>query len=180
MNTRNHWEVSSAVTNTVHDLWKNAVEYFKWCDANPMRFKRTVIAGKEVGRKVEVEKVRPYSLKALCLHCGVTEDYIKDLMKSPKDSEAYLIAGRILTNIFVQIYELGLVGEISPVLAAKLLNLDVADEGPQKVVIEHVSDLPKLSTSENDILEQLEIQDGKVKFPESNLGKEEDLSGTTQ
>lgn len=170
MSNRNHWELPSRITVTVQDLWTNALEYFKWCDANPVRFKRTVTQGKEIGRKVEVEKIRPYSLKALCLHCGVTEEYIKDLMSAPKDSEAYLVVGRILTNIYVQIYELAMVGEISPVLAGKVLNMDTQDDGPQKVVIEYVGDLPKLAKTENEILEQLEIQNGELKIPESNLG----------
>lgn len=165
MNNRNHWDIPMRVTNTVEDLWANAIEYFKWCDQNPIRAKRTVTQGKEIGRKVEIEKIRPYSLKALCLHCGVTEEYIKDLMKSPKDSLAYLVVGRILTNIYVQTYELAMVGEISPVLAGKVLNMDTQDEGPQKVVIEYVGDLPKLAKTENEILEQLEIENGEVKIP---------------
>lgn len=86
-------------------------------------------------------------------------------MKSPKDSLAYLVVGRILTNIYVQTYELAMVGEISPVLAGKVLNMDTQDEGPQKVVIEYVGDLPKLAKTENEILEQMEIENGEVKIP---------------
>lgn len=163
MNTRWSWEIENKVSNTVEELWHNAVEYFKWCDANPIRPKRTVIAGKEVGKKVELELIRPYDLEELCLHCGVTTEYIKSLMQAPKDSEAYLIVGRIIINIKVQVKALAMVGEISPVLASKVLNLDSQDEGPQKVVIEHVGDLPKLANSEIEILENLNLENGEDK-----------------
>jgi hypothetical protein len=171
MINRNHWELPMRVTNTVEDLWKNAVEYFKWCESNPLRAKRTVTQGKEIGRKVEIEKIRPYSLKALCLHCGVTEEYIKDLMNSPKDSTAYLVVGRILTNIYVQIYELGMIGEISPVMAAKVLNMEDQDNGPQKVTIEYIGDLPKLAKTENEILEQIQIENGEIEIPREQSGE---------
>lgn len=164
MNNRGHWEIEPKVSNTPEDLWHNAVEYFKWSDMNPLKPKRTVLAGKEVGKKVEVELIRPYSVKALCLHCGITEEYYKDLLRSDKDTVAYMVAARIAMNIWVQIYELGLTGEISPVLADKLLALSKSDDGPQKVIIEHVGDLPKLGNSENEILKMIEIQNGEVQI----------------
>lgn len=167
MNNRWTWEIGIPVrtTTTLQDLWTWAIEYFKWCEANPIRAKRTILAGKEAGKKVEIEKVRPYSMRELCLHAGVTEDYINDLRRSARDSEAFLIVGRIIMNIQVQITALALVGEISPVIADKILNLGSHDDGPKKILIEHVSDLPKLGISEIEILEMINIQNGEIEIP---------------
>lgn len=179
MNTRWSWEIGIKTSETVQELWANAVDYFKWCDSNPIRPKRTVIAGKEVGKKVELELIRPYNLDELCLHCGVTMAYIKSLMQAPVDSEAYLIVGRIIINIKVQIQTLAMVGEISPILAAKVLNLDTQDEGPQKVIIEHVTDLPKLANSEIEILENVNLETGELKFKEDEKSKGKDTDTST-
>lgn len=163
MNTRWHWELPQKTSETIQDLWENAVEYFKWCEANPVRPKRTVLVGKEAGKKLEVEFMRPYSMQALILHCGVTEEYILSLRNAPKDSEAYLIVSRIIMNVWVQNYELAAVGEISQAMALKMLKLDKQDEGPQKVIIEHVHGLPALGNSENEILQMIELQNGELK-----------------
>ena len=172
MNNRGHWEVDFRVTNTPQDLWRNAVEYFKWCDMNPIRPKRTLQAGKESGKKVELELIRPYSIKAMCLHCGITEDYLKDMRNADKTSEAYLIVSRILMNIYVQNQEMAMVGEFNPVFTAKVLNMDSEDSGPQKVMIEYVGDLPQLANSENEILEKLNFKNGEVIILDSKNPKD--------
>lgn len=180
MNTRWVWEEEPRESNSVQEFYKNSLDYFKWCGQNPIKPKRTVIAGKEVGKKVEIEKIRPYSLKELCIFCGVTEEYVRDMLSAPKDSEAYLCVGRIILNIQVQLTTLALVGEISPILASKILSLDTKDDGPQKVVIEHVGDLPALSSSEIQILENIDLENGELKIlkdknaKDKNMGEDED------
>lgn len=173
---RNHWELEPRVSNTPEELWKNAIEYFKWCDANPILERKTIMAGKEAGRKVEVESIRPYLIKALCLQCGVSEEYLRDMRKAPEDSSAYKIVSRIIMNVWVQIAELGSVSAINSIFAAKMLNLDNGDEAPQKVLIEYVGDVPKLATSENDILKMIELKNGELKIPKVNVGEIKDIS----
>ena len=174
-NNRGHWEVDMLESNNPKSLWKNACEYFKWCDKNPIKPRKTVMTGKEAGKQVEVELIRPYTVKALCLHCGITEEYLKDMREAPKDSEAYLVVSRILMNIWVQNAEMAMVGEFNPVFTAKMLNIDMEDNGPQKVVIEYVGNLPPLAKSEIEILENLNLENGNLE-----ISKEKNSKGTQE
>ena len=103
----------------------------------------------------------------MCLHCGITEEYLRDMRALPKDSEAYLIVSRILMNIYVQNQEMAMVGEFNPVFTAKILNMESEDAGPQKIMIEYVGDLPQLANSENEILEKLNLKNGEITVLES-------------
>ena len=172
-NNRGHWEVELRMSSTPEELWKNAVDYFKWCDKNPITPKKTVMTGKEAGKQVDVQLIRPYTVKALCLHCGITEEYLKDMRDAPKDSVAYLVVSRILMNIWVQNAEMAMVGEFNPVFTAKMLNIDTEDNGPQKVVIEYIGDLPQLSNSENEILGNVDLKNGNLE-----IVKEKNSKGT--
>lgn len=163
-NNRSIWEEEIRTSNNPQELWTNAIEYFRWCDRNPIQPKAVVMTGKEAGKKVDLSKIRPYQLRGLLLFCGVTEEYFRDMRKAPKDSDAYIVVSRILMNIYVQNMELALVGELSPILAAKVLNLDKEDTGPQKVTIEYVGNIPQLAESENEILQNIEIEKGELKM----------------
>lgn len=167
-NNRNHWEAIANETGnpilTPEGLWKGAIEYFKWCDLNPIKAKRTVTTGKGIGTKVEVEFIRPYSLRGMCLHVGVTEEYIRDMRATNKSEIPYLVASRILMNIWVQNTEMAMVGEFNAQFVAKLLNLESYDDTPQRVVIEYVGDLPELSNSESQVLEKLKLENGEPKI----------------
>jgi hypothetical protein len=140
-------------------LWSGAMEYFKWADEHPIILSKTITSGKEAGKAVEESKVRPYSIKALCIYLGLTQEYLKDVrLNSDKDSDFYLAIERILLIVFVQNSEMATIGEFNPVFTAKLLNIDSPDEGPKKITIEYVGDLPKLSNSESEILEKLDLE----------------------
>lgn len=176
-NSRGHWDIDMKTSETPRDLWRNAIDYFKWCDMNPIKPKKTVMAGKEAGKKVDVELIRPYTVKGLCLHCGITEEYLKDMRMTPKESEPYLIISRILMNIYVQNQEMAMVGEFNPVFTAKVLNLESEDDVPRKVMIEYVGDLPGLANSENEILEKLNLENvefEKLKDENSKRKSEEE------
>lgn len=160
-----HWKVINAggreISNTPQQLWESAVEYFKWTDSNPITSKRTLTSGKTQGKKVQVEHRRPYSIKALCLHCNISERYIDDIRLShDKDSEWYIIMEKILMIIYTQNLEGALVDIYNPLMVSKLLNMDKGEsEKPVTVRVEVVDSNSKvLANSENEVLEKLDLE----------------------
>lgn len=164
-----HWQVLNngaiVVSNTPEDLWLNAIRYFKWCSENPIIRKRTLSSGKEAGKKVNEENERPYSIKALCLHCGIEEDYLRDIRNGDKTDPYYKVVSAIIYLIYTQNYENALVGIYNPIFAAKALNMDKEEAPSSAVRVEIMGGLPELSKSENEILEKLELENRDLKIP---------------
>ncbi len=157
------WEMVNnnirVISNTPETLWANACEYFKWCDENPIEFRRTAMAGKYAGVKLDMEEVRPYSIKGLCLYCNVAEDYLKDLRNTKdKSSPYYTVVSKILYIIYVQNYEMAVIGVFNPVFTAKVLNMDDEGKTVAPVQVNIIGGLPSLSNSENEVLEKLELE----------------------
>lgn len=169
---KNHWEVVNfsrpMAIERPEDLWFLACSYFKWSDEHPLKVARPITTGKDVGKDVKVSLIRPYSVKAMCLHCGITEEWLKDL-REMKDSNSdwYHAASRILYIIYIQNTELATVGEYNAVFISKLLRLDSGeDEARSGIKIELVGDVPKLSESENQILEKMDFEKGVFRINE--------------
>lgn len=166
----NHWQIVKAgkvqVSNTAEGLWMQACDYFQWSDDNPVEYKRTLTSGKEAGTKVPIEAPRPYSIKALCLHCGITEEYLRDIRNSKdKNSMYYAVVSKIMYIIYVQNAELATVGVFNPIFTAKVLNLETDDTPVSAVRVEVIGmgTLPQLSKSESEVLEKLKIENGEVR-----------------
>lgn len=183
--TRQHWEVVAMggveASMTEEQLWRNAEKYFMWCDNNPIITKRTVQSGKEAGKKVEIESPRPYTVKGLCMHCGILEDYLRDVRDSKdKTSLFYLVVQKILYIIHTQNVEYAAVDVFNSIFISKVLNMD-KDETPStnpKVEIinksiSNGSEVPLLAKSENDILEKSDFENAEVEIiKEKNLERE--------
>jgi hypothetical protein len=154
-----HWEVVNNANIVASDspeaLWYNAVRYFKWNDANPIRNTKTL----KDGRVISNINTRPYSIKALCLHCGILEEYLRDVRASKdRDSLYYIVVSKILYLIYVQNLEGGITNEFNPIMISKVLNIDKEDipTGAIKVIIE--GGLPSLSESEDEVIGKMEAQ----------------------
>lgn len=174
MSLNSHWQMvdrgSRVIINTPEQMWEAAKDYFKWCDDNPLKAKRTLTSGKTQGDKVEVEFVRPYTIKGFCLHANISEAYLNDIGNSTnKSSEEYLVLERILYVIHTQNVEGAVVDMYNPLMVTKLLNMDKGEnDQPQTVKIEIVqSESRQLATSENEILKNLD-------FGKADLEKEKD------
>lgn len=178
-NMNHHWKVINSggrqIANTPEGLWESATEYFKWCDENPIKAKRTLTSGKTQGEKVEIEYKRPYSIKAFCLHAGISERWIVDIKDShTKDSEWFLVVEKILYIIYTDNLEGAVVDLYNPIMVSKILNLDKADgdvDRPIRVEIIN-STASTIPTSENDVIsnldfEKVEILKGKLENPDS-------------
>lgn len=169
-----HWQMVNGqlrevTSNTAEDLWINACSYFKWCDENPIIEKDTIRVGKEAGKEYEVRKKRVYNIKALCLHCQISEEYIKD-MRNLKDTsnDYYNVVSKILYVIYAHVHEGAMVDIYNPIFSSKVLNMDKEEIQISSSKVTIVQGLPKLSRSENEILEKLELE----KRPDENTKEE--------
>lgn len=158
-----HWEIINAggrvVSATPEQLWQQGVDYFKWCDSNPIKAQKTMLSGKTQGQKVEVEYKRPYTIEGFCLHASISKRYIQDIQSMyGKDSEWYMVIQKIISVIYTQNLEGAIVELFNPIVVAKLLNLDKPQEDDSRSVRVEIIDTGKkiLATSENEILSNLD------------------------
>jgi predicted nucleic-acid-binding Zn-ribbon protein len=159
-----HWRMiaygDEVISHDARSLWANACKYFEHCDSTPILNKTTIKTGKEVGKVVTEEQPRLYTIKGLCLHCGITEEYLRDIRQGKdKTSEFYLVVSKVLYLIWVQNVEYAAVGQLNPIFISKLLNMDKPEELPvNNIRIELVEGLPALAQSEADILDAIEAE----------------------
>jgi hypothetical protein len=161
---QHHWQVVNSgrivVSNTPETLWADACEYFKWCDENPIKVKKTLSSGKGAGTTATQEHPRPYSVKGLCLHCGITEEYLKDVRATKDERSLYfIVVSKIMYIIYVQNLELATVGVYNPIFTAKVLNMETDDTPTTAITVNVVGGLPALSSTENEVLEKLELEE---------------------
>lgn len=158
-----HWEIIAngqiVVDRNAEELFENMCSYFKFCDDNPIESKRTITSGKGVGNRVIQETRRPYSVKGMCLHCGISEAYLNDILQSKsKDDMYYIAVERAMYIIHTQLMENALIGEFSPILTSKILNLDNQEKDLGAIKVEIVQGTPELANSENEVLEKIELE----------------------
>lgn len=79
-------------------LWEAATQYFQWCEDNPL------IAIEYVGKdavKVEVPKMRPFTLQGLCSYLGCNTAYFRQFKDTGKKDFSTAIT-RIEETIYNQ------------------------------------------------------------------------------
>lgn len=99
-------------------LWEAAQEYFEWCDANPLQSYEW--NGKDPV-KCELDKVRAYTLKGLCIYLDVNEKYFNHITEDNKD--LINVATRIRQIIYTQKFENAAAGLLNPNIIARDLGL---------------------------------------------------------
>lgn len=159
-----HWkmmnyDIASIRNETAQDLWNNACNYFKWCDEHPIKVKRLLGSGKLAGQSSDEFHARPYTVKGLCAHCNILEEYLRDIRATKNDqSEYYHVVSKILYLIYIQNVEGAMIGIYSPMFTSKVLMLDKDDVPTGSVKVEIVAGLPELSTSESEVLQKMELE----------------------
>jgi len=66
-------------------LWEAAVEYFKWCDSNPIL--EDDVRGKDADH-VLIERRRPYTLQGFALYCDASVHWIHNFKAGLKRDES--------------------------------------------------------------------------------------------
>lgn len=158
-----HWMIIKAggveVSDTAESLWDKSWKYFQWCDNSPIIDTKIITQGAKTGSTLTSKYKRPYTIKGLCLHCGIFEEYLRDIRQTKnKDSLYYQVVSRIYYIIHTQNLELAMVGLINPVITSKVLALDKDDVPTGTIRVEVITGLPVLSESESEVLEKLEAE----------------------
>lgn len=100
------------------ELWDASCEYFEWVDSNPL------IAYEWNGKdpiKCDLEKMRPFTLKGLCLFLGVNEKYFNHIEQTNEDFVN--VSTRIRDIIFTQKFEGAAAGFFNPNIMSRDLGL---------------------------------------------------------
>lgn len=188
-NLKQHWQIVNAggqvLSTTPQMMWEAAAAYFKWCDDNPITSSRTLTSGKDSGKKVTFEHIRPYSVKAFCLHANLSLRHLKDIEESQdKNSEWYMVIEKILMIIYTQNLEGAMVDIYNPIMTSKILNLDGdKDSEGSHVKVEIVdSRSTGLANSENELLKKLDQEkliklESKAEISKGNSSHESEHGG---
>lgn len=175
-----HWEIVNngqvVVSDTPEELWDNFCSYFFWCDNNPIEVKRTILSGNKANQQANDQKIRPYTVKGLCIHCGILEEYLISVLETKDERSLYYqVVNKARYIIQVQNMEMAMIGEFNPIFTSKVLNMD-KEESPNnavRVIIEQ--GLPALAISENEIMEKLDSENEDLKnTKEKNDQREND------
>lgn len=152
---KHHWQVVNynkpIAIEQPEDLWFLACLYFKWCDEHTLD-----------------GSPRPYNMKGLCLHAGISEEYLIDLRRmKDTDSLWYHVVGRIMYVVYLQNVELATVGTYNSVFISKLYKIDGEEQQTGAIKIEMVQGVPKLSANEEEILNKMNLKNGLFRKTES-------------
>lgn len=77
-------------------LWEAAEEYFEWCENNPLI--EVDYKGKDAER-VEIPKMRAFTLEGLCLYLGCNTAYFRNYLNQERKDE------KDFSSVFTRIYE---------------------------------------------------------------------------
>ena len=114
-------------------LWEAAMEYFLWIDEHPLLEQDFI--GKDV-IEIHRNKMRPYTMKGLCLYLQCNEKYIYQI----KDELFLPVIDKIKSIIFTQKFEGAAAGMLKENLIARDLGLkdstDITTDG-EKINIPH-------------------------------------------
>ena len=125
------WELRSkhgrdALFSNAEDMWNAAVEYFQWCEDNPLI--EVDFRGKEM-QEVQLPKMRPFTFQGLCryLDCNILyfnqfEARIKD-EKTQEANDLSLVITRIRETIYEQKFTGAASGFLNPNIIARDLGL---------------------------------------------------------
>lgn len=135
------WEIRSKhgrdkIFATPKIMWDAAVEYFKWCDENPLMetVPKVVASGNNQGSEVEMIEVphmRPYTIHGLCLYLHVNTSYFNQFaieLKDKKDKvskEFSMVISNIRETIYNQQFSGAAAEFLNPNIIAR--NLGIKD-----------------------------------------------------
>ena len=130
---------------TPEQLGIKALEYFEYCNNNPIKSSQLITGGQKAGDIKEVNKHRMYTIEGLCLHIGLNTKYLWQLEEQIKDkldvdSIRYSnILNHIRDTIRTQRLELAAANELNPLIVSRIEGL--------KDSVEHSGEIKQTYTS---------------------------------
>lgn len=111
-----------ALFESAEKMWESACEYFEWCDENPLI--EIDFKGKDADR-VELPKMRAYTMQGLCLYLDCNTDYFRQFKLSElgKSKDFSWVITRIEEVIYQQKFTGAAAGFLNPNIIARDLGL---------------------------------------------------------
>lgn len=112
---------------TPEQLWEEACEYFEDVMQNPLVAQELMKSGELAGTKVDMNKMRPFTIKGLCLFLGVNTDYLTDLRDSlkGKDDDESLNFLKVIQDIEVTVYNQKFDGAVAGFFTPSIISRDL-------------------------------------------------------
>lgn len=135
-------------------LWKAAVEYFTWCENNPLY--EVDFRGKDA-TEVNIPKMRAFTMSGLCLFLGCGSKYFYDFKEALAGRNDEIsrdfsdIVSKIIETIYTQKFTGAAAGFLNPNIIAR--DLGLTDKQEMKV----------LNQSPNEYVDYTEISDEALK-----------------
>ena len=125
-------------------LWDACVEYFEWCDNNPLleatRQKRKISRDEEIIEQHALPKMRAYTIQGLCLYLDCNVVYFNQFESSLKDKNDKLSLdfSKIVTRVRETIYNQKFTGAASGFFNSNIIarDLGLTDKSETKVSVE--------------------------------------------
>lgn len=103
-------------------LWEAAVEYFEWCEKNPL-YEVKGFAFKGYITKAKFPKMRAMTLSGLCFYLGCNEAYFRTFKKQLPDREQDF--NTVIEEIETTIYNQKFQGAAADLLNANIIARDL-------------------------------------------------------
>lgn len=99
-------------------LWEAAIEYFEWCEANPL-YETKGFAYQGTVTKEAFPKMRAMTLSGLCFYLGCNEEYFRTFKKQLPEGEQDF--NRVISEIETIIYNQKFQGAAADLLNANII-----------------------------------------------------------
>jgi len=124
--------------STPETLWQIALDYFQWCEDNP------IIAQDNKGTKNvnEVKFKRPFTLKGFCIYCDASEHWFtlyKKALEKENNKDFLYVIHKIEDIIYTQKLEGAIIGIYNANIVARELSL--AENVNNNVIIPQMPDI---------------------------------------
>ena len=121
-------------------LWEAVCEYFEWCDENPLKEEKAFHYQGETSKE-DINKMRAYTLTALCLYLDCSTEYFRHFETNNKESEDFM---PVITRIRETIYTQKFTGAAADLLNANIIARDLGLADKQQVEItDIIVDVPE-------------------------------------
>lgn len=103
-------------------LWEAAIEYFEWCEENPLPEEKVFNYQGEITRTT-IAKMRAMTLSGLCLYLGCNEAYFRTFKSQLPDNEEDFNA--VVSKIETVIYNQKFQGAAADLLNANIVSMEL-------------------------------------------------------
>jgi len=117
------------------ELWDKAMEYFEWCDSNPLKEEKLFHFQGNITRET-ANKMRAYTQKEFCLFIGVNEVYLSqfDEGKMERHKDYAKVIARIRDVIYTQKF----VGASAELLNPNIIAMELGLKSRTEMTVEKI------------------------------------------